>query len=318
MEPTMQGYLFAYFAGETTADGEQVRFAVSNGSTLDGWTELNGGQPVLRSTVGESGVRDPFILRDEHRGMFVVIATDLRVWPDHDWPRSYRNGSRSIVVWESADLVTWSQPWLLEVAPPDAGNAWAPKAFWSTERDAWAIFWASILYPDDDRSIDSPQIMHIATTTDFRSVSPAEPYLHHGLSVIDMTFLEHNGTWYRFSKSEEAVDGEHAGQHIFSERGTALLDPAYEKLQVDIGRESIARGEGPAVATSLDGTTWNLLIDEFGLRGYQLFETDDLDSGQWCYVEDARLPTGARHGSIIPITEDERARLLAYQWERTS
>lgn len=53
-----EGYLFVYFTGESE-DGEQIYFAVSS----DGlhWNDLNDGKPVLRSHVGEKGVRDPLL-----------------------------------------------------------------------------------------------------------------------------------------------------------------------------------------------------------------------------------------------------------------
>ena len=47
------GYLFAYFTGEGTADGEQIRYALSRGNDALHWRELNAGKPVLTSTIGE-------------------------------------------------------------------------------------------------------------------------------------------------------------------------------------------------------------------------------------------------------------------------
>lgn len=35
------GYLFAYFTGEGTADGEQIRYALSRGNDALHWRELN-------------------------------------------------------------------------------------------------------------------------------------------------------------------------------------------------------------------------------------------------------------------------------------
>ncbi|CAM5689855.1 hypothetical protein SHIRM173S_06928 [Streptomyces hirsutus] len=60
--PRYAGYLFAYFTGEGTADGEQIRYALSRGNNALSWRELNGGQPVLTSTTGEKGLRDPFVI----------------------------------------------------------------------------------------------------------------------------------------------------------------------------------------------------------------------------------------------------------------
>ena len=68
-------------------------------------------------------------------------------------------------------------------------------------------------------------------------------------------------------------------------------------------------GEGPAVAADPVGGRWYLLADEFGHRGYQLFETDDLTTGRWDHVPEASLPLGARHGSLLTITASEAAAL---------
>ncbi len=57
------GYLFAYFTGEGTADGEQIRYALSRGNDPLHWRELNAGKPVLTSDLGEKGLRDPFVIR---------------------------------------------------------------------------------------------------------------------------------------------------------------------------------------------------------------------------------------------------------------
>lgn len=59
-------------------------------------------------------------------GHLPEVATDLRLHASLDWDRHQRWGSRSIVVWESTDLVSWGQGRLVEVAPPEAGNTWAP------------------------------------------------------------------------------------------------------------------------------------------------------------------------------------------------
>ena len=49
-------YLFVHFKEKITPDGEQVYFSVSK----DGlnFEMLNGGEPVLSSTMGEKGCRD--------------------------------------------------------------------------------------------------------------------------------------------------------------------------------------------------------------------------------------------------------------------
>ena len=83
--PKYAGYLFTYFTGEGTADGEQIYYALSKGNDPLHWRELNGGKPVLTSTLGEKGLRDPFIIRSPEGDKFYQIATDLRIYGNGDW-----------------------------------------------------------------------------------------------------------------------------------------------------------------------------------------------------------------------------------------
>jgi len=103
----MAGYLFVHFIGEQE-NGEQIYFAVSE----DGlhWQDLNGGQPVLISDIGEAGVRDPFIVRDEKNHKFYLIATDLCIGSGKGWEWAVTEASRDLIVWESEDMVNWSRP----------------------------------------------------------------------------------------------------------------------------------------------------------------------------------------------------------------
>ena len=75
----MSAYIFVHFTGEERPDGEQIYFSVSR----DGlhWNDLNWGEPVLTSQLGEKGVRDPFIVRHPATGRFYLIATDLCMYP---------------------------------------------------------------------------------------------------------------------------------------------------------------------------------------------------------------------------------------------
>lgn len=102
-----QGYLMLHFTGEGAA-GQQMYLAHST----DGlhWNDLNGGAPVLRSTIGTKGVRDPALVRSPGGDKYWIIATDLCISCGQNWEAAVYNGSRDLVVWESTDLVTWSQP----------------------------------------------------------------------------------------------------------------------------------------------------------------------------------------------------------------
>lgn len=303
-------FLLAYFLTEHQEHGEQVRLATSEDSHPTRWTPLAGGEPFVLSTVGEQGARDPFLIRDGLRNRFVMLATDLRTWPDGDWGRATHRGSRSILVWESLDLVTWTESRLLEVAPHNAGNAWAPKAFWSPERVAWVIIFACALYPDAQRAGFRHQRLMMVTTTDFVTVTRPEVYFDPGHDVIDATFVQDGPTCYRFSANTQGSD-DSVGHHIFMEHGSSMLAGDFEPLAVDVGREHMRHGEGPAAFASLDTDSWFLLIDDIDGVGYHLFETDDLATARWRPVPDVQFPAGARHGSVLPITAAEHSRLVS-------
>src|SRR5579872_5674554 len=135
------GFLFSTIRDETTPMSEQIYMAISE----DGrhWDALKGGNPVLVSDVGEKGVRDSFLLRSHDGQKVWLIATDLSVARNRDWKRATHSGSRSIVVWESGDLVHWAAPRLARVAPSDAGCVWAPEAIYDEETGNYLVCWAS-------------------------------------------------------------------------------------------------------------------------------------------------------------------------------
>lgn len=50
------------------------------------------------------------------------------------WADAVRTGSRAIYVWESSDLVNWSENTLVTVEDETAGMVWAPDAIWDPEQ----------------------------------------------------------------------------------------------------------------------------------------------------------------------------------------
>lgn len=314
--PRYAGYLFVHFAGDATADGEQIRFALSRGNDPLHWRALNGGRPVLISTVGDQGVRDPYVIRAPGGDRFYIIATDLRMAGrgGSAWWEVQRHGSRSIIVWESTDLVRWSAPRLAKVAPDEAGNTWAPEAAWDARLGKFIVFWASKLYGAEDkgRHGNTHNRMLYATTDDFRSFSPARVWDDPGHSVIDATVIEHAGRYYRYSKDDrDPPQATRCAKSITAQKSASLTAPAYEFIADCIGRGAIGDGEGPLVFKSNTEEKWYLFIDEYGHQGYVPFETTDLDAGTWTRAKAYRMPPNPRHGAVIPVTQAEYDRLLA-------
>jgi len=112
---TDAGFLFVTFQNGRTPLSEQIYFGLSKDGRT--WTALNNGNPVLVSTLGEKGVRDPYLLRSHDNKKFYLIATDLSWALNPGGPRSIRAGSRSLMIWESTDLTHWGEPRLVKVAP---------------------------------------------------------------------------------------------------------------------------------------------------------------------------------------------------------
>ncbi len=307
------GYAFSYFTGEGTADGEQVYAALSQGNDPLRWRELNGGRPVLTSTMGEKGLRDPFIIRSPEGDKFYQIATDLRIHGNGDWDAAQRTGSRSIMVWESTDLVNWTDQRLVMVAPDTAGNTWAPEAYYDKGLGAYVVFWASKLYASDDpdHTGNTYNRMLYATTRDFVTFTEPKVWVDPGYSVIDSTVIEHDGTYYRFTKDERNNSSSTpCSKFIIEERSETILDLEYDFVAECIGRGAINQGEGPTIFKSNTEEKWYLFIDEFGGRGYVPFESTDLASGAWTKSADYALPARPRHGTVLPVTQAEYDRML--------
>ncbi|KAK6860827.1 hypothetical protein PG995_004463 [Apiospora arundinis] len=311
-----EAYFFAYFTGNSI-EGEKIHFAASNGNNALDWQELNGGKPVLTSTMGTKGLRDPFVMRSVDGGTFWLIATDLSIGSGTSWGDAVRTGSRFLEIWESNDLVTWSAQRHVEVSPPTAGMTWAPEAYYDEEIGQYVVFWASALYPENDPNHTSNDKtyhrMMYATTSDFKTFSEAKVWQDAGTSRIDSTVLKAGNTYYRFTKDEGSATG---CTDIIQERSNTLLAalPQWSTVASCIGRNAgLAAVEGPTAFQSnpkdVNGQKYYLFVDEYGSGKYIPLETDDIAKPNWKISKSSKLPASPRHGTVMPITAAERSRL---------
>ena len=81
--PEYVGYLISTF---TDAD-PKVHWYLSDGNSATSFRALNGGKPVLASTVGTKGVRDIFLTTNSARDEFFLIATGKLSFALHLWRR---------------------------------------------------------------------------------------------------------------------------------------------------------------------------------------------------------------------------------------
>jgi len=307
-----KGYLFSYFTGEGKADGEQLYAALSEGDNPLRFRELNASRPVLTSTLGEKGLRDPFIIRSPEGDKFYQIATDLRIFGNGNWDAAQRTGSKSIMVWESTDLINWTDQRLVKVSPDTAGNTWAPEAYYDEKLNAYVVFWASKIYAagDPNHTGDTYNKMMYATTRDFVTFSAPKVWVDPGYSVIDSTIIKDGKTYYRFTKDERNNTSTTPCSKFITEEQSASILGDYEPVTECIGKGKVGAAEGPTIFKSNTENKWYLFLDEFSGRGYVPFESTDLSSGTWTQSTGFNLPASPRHGTVLPITQAEYDRVL--------
>ena len=299
----MAAYLFVHFTTESLG-GEQVYFSVSK----DGlhWQDLNGGKPVLRSDIGTGGVRDPFIVRHPHTGMYHLIATDLCIITcQGKWYGAKHAGSRDIIIWDSPDLVRWTKPRAVTVAPEHTGCAWAPEAVWDAEKQEFLVFFAAFT-ADDHHEQGGKHSIWAVYTKDFVIFSPPFRYIERHHSVIDTTMIRENGVYYRFSKDEES-------KHIRVETGSHLTG---EFLPVACPVLDDMKGlEGPECYQLPDGK-WCLICDQYAAKkGYLPIIIDDLKTMQPKPLTAGDYDLGSvlkRHGGVLQIDDDAYLQLIGH------
>lgn len=297
------GFLFATFKGEQTPMTEQIYFGLSK----DGfdWSAVKDGNPVLVSNVGEKGVRDPYILRSHEGNKFYIVATDLSINLNKDWRRAVQAGSKSIVIWESDDLVKWSEPRLVKVAPDDAGCTWAPEAIYDEDAKDYMVYWASPTAADGFRR----QSIWAAHTSDFKTFSKPQVYIERPNTIIDSDIVRDGAKYYRFSKD----------RYVTMQTADKLAGP-----WTDVAGYSLTQTqgyEGPTAfllkpAAGDQPPTWCLMLDFYSRgEGYKPFTTTDLASGKFTANDTIKFPFRFRHGSVLTLTpaEYERVKLASFR-----
>ena len=185
-----EAYLFGHFVGEGYGEGpqsmeghptgEQIFFALADVGQGLHFKDMNGStmsnlKPVLKSNVGELGVRDPFICRSPEGDSFYLIATDLSVYTRGGWNnnagQATKTGSHYIILLESHDLVNWTEGRQIEVARKDAGMAWAPEMTFCEETGEYYIFFSSTVLDDPSLGTNAKILerdcVYFTTTRDF-------------------------------------------------------------------------------------------------------------------------------------------------------
>ncbi len=322
-------YVFAHFTNnEESHTDEQMYFATSaDGLT---WNDTRpAGQPLLTSTIGDLGVRDPYLVRSPQGDTFYLIATDLNIHDRGGWgaPRAYRDQSTNIVVWESHDLVTWSEPRLADVASkiPDAGMAWAPEAFWDAKAGVYYVYWSTAQRDDSGSFSGAKSKIYISTTRDFVTFTDPQLWIERPRDgIIDTTMFSANGKYYRASADAQiTVEQSDSVLGQWSEAGTLkgiLQDDKYDRRNFEgpelfpYNADDIPQAKGKAMPYGLMADHPNG-GDSTVPEGYVPFFTSDPGSSSiddWAQAPHVDFGTlKKRHGSILPVTATERSALEA-------
>ncbi|MGW0500677.1 glycoside hydrolase family 43 protein [Streptomyces sp. NPDC003007] len=307
------GYLMVHFTGEGSTNQQMYLSHSTDGLH---WNDLNGGGMVLRSTVGTKGVRDPAFVRSPDGSKYWIIATDLCISCGQTWSSSQTNGSRNLVVWESSDLVTWSQPRLLNVADaiPGAGNAWAPEAIWDPASNDYILYWAT----NAPLNGVTKHRIYYARTSDFRSITTPQVYIDRPGSqgIIDTQIIEVPSGVGNYRYVRASGDGQ-----ITLEGGNSILGTWTHLGDLSGVGLSGSQVEGP-MWMKFNGTDqWALYLDQYATGGgYMPVLTSD-PSNPAAYQKQASSSynmggTKKRHGWIMNLTAAEESRVLA-RWPNT-
>ncbi|MBR3819955.1 MAG: glycoside hydrolase family 43 protein [Clostridia bacterium] len=298
-------YLFSHFREKITPDGEQVYFALSK----DGlnWTQLNNGNPILTSTMGEKGCRDIEVIRLKTGG-FVILTTDLSIAYRMDenyqvnWKEVNSTGSKCLCMWKTDDFITFSEQKRIYFGRDDFGCLWAPEIFYDDISDEYLIHWGSTLAEDNFTHMS----IFCCITKDFENFSEPKLFFTKNNEILDTHLVKFDDTYHLFYKNAEHPP---MNMHATSKNlyGPYEHDKAFEDYMATL--EKPGSYEAPTTLVLPDGR-WCLMLDFFGCEkekmGYVPFVSEKPgDSNFKRSDESFSFPYGFKHGGITEITDEE-------------
>lgn len=304
------GYLWTHFA----AHGGYEKIFLGHSEDGLHWSKLNDNEPVLANLGGDLGVRDPHLVRSAEGDRYWIIGTDLHAEGGgpggSGWDQL--NASQDIVVWESTDLVTWSDQRIVFAGFEHAGNVWAPEAVYNEATGEYYVYWSARDRRDNETE-DWALRVYLTKTRDFVTFTEPEVWAslnspgdgEGGPNIIDSSIAKEGDVYYRFSTSD---------WHTVVDTAPSLDGP----WTTVIGRGEAAehglraRMEGHTVYQLPDGR-WAVMGDDGGYYGHVAdtlaslqFRQLTVGDGADQYSFDQRF----RHGSVLRLSAAEEQRLL--------
>lgn len=302
-------YLYCYFQDDIAGKGQTQQIFLA--TSIDGlkWKSLNNDKPILVSTQGTKGVRDPFLLRSKDGDKYYILATDLDA-NGGDWGAYSTKGSRSIVIWESDDLVNWSEQRLVDISPRNSECMWAPEAHYDETTGEYIVYWSASVKGGNGKKIYYAKTRDFYTFTQpkiYKDVERNAEHIKNGsgkieanLTFIDTTMLEYQNKFYRFTKRE-------LDQSILMDVSDSILGPFTTIKGLIAGEKGV---EGPSIFQVIGQEKWILMVDGYAGKGYFPLMADSLEKleeGHFVRLPQLQyqMPKGARHGSFMTITTEE-------------
>ncbi|GAB2477050.1 hypothetical protein GCM10011375_20580 [Hymenobacter qilianensis] len=288
--PKEQALIFAYFKGNGQ-DGLHLAHS-QDGYT---WSALKKDSTFLRPTVAKDKLmRDPCVIRGKD-GLFHMV-----------WTVSWND--KGIGYATSNDLVNWSAQRFIPVMQheAEARNCWAPEITLDEKTGTYLIYWATTItgkFPETQSTADKAynHRIYYVTTKDFKTFTDTKLLYEPGFNSIDATIQRDGKRYIMILKDETREPAQKKLKVAFSNN---LIGP-YSKASTPITVKYWA--EGPT-AIKL-GKQWLVYFDKYTEHKYGAVRSDDLQT--WTDVSDqVRFPTGARHGTVIQVTQKELELLL--------
>ena len=303
------------------------------GDNPEQWDPLNGRQPILASNLGTTGTRDPYITYNPETETYYIIATDLRVfnanvpdWDNGNWPGWSTWGSTKMNVWESKDLIHWSDVRQFDVAlntngekVAELGMMWAPEATWVPDyygegKGAFVVYWSSNVFTDASHSsvVGGGSDIMWGVTTDFTQ----DTWEYGGVMLdggskgwIDTNIIRDGDKTYHVTKSHNPYNGDVKNAEEIIMQVTKdekwWLSDSWTTVQMRIGADRYDAVEGPATFKDhSQDNKWYLFVDDLPVPGYRPMVSTDLSKG-WDYMDESNyfLTSYTKHGGVISLTK---------------
>lgn len=292
-------YLFVYFTGNRK-DEEQIRFAVSDNGY--NFKALNHDQPVINSADISltGGVRDPHILRGVDGKTFYMVVTDMV--SANGW-----SSNRGMVLLKSKDLIHWTSksihfPTTYQNEFGKVLRVWAPQTIYDPQAKKYMVYY-SIL---KDAPGEYDKIYYSYVNKDFTALEGTPKQLFFSpdqKACIDGDIVYSNGKYHLFFKTEGHGNG--------IKKATADKLTGDWKVEDKYLQQTTSPVEGAGVFKLNNSNDWILMYDMYTSGRYQFTRSADLENFK-VIDQDVTMDFHPRHGTVLPITAAEEARLKAY------